>query len=154
MDITLKKPIADNPRNVLRRAGYAEDVDPRYHTVSYTIRLGSGRYPRFHCYIQETETTVRFSLHLDQKQASYEGADHAHSGEYDGRLVEEELGRIRRWAGAPSGSNSSAPQSAQKAPTATAHQETGPTLPTSPPKPTKRKGFFSKLFGASDLDEE
>ena len=36
-----------------------------------------------------------FNLHLDQKKPTYEGHV-AHSGEYDGELVEEEAERIRR----------------------------------------------------------
>ncbi len=106
MDIALKKPLPDNPRNILRKAGYAEIYDPVMKKTSYSLRLGSGRYPRFHCYVKESETAVGFSLHVDQKEASYEGADHMHSGEYDGKLVEEEMGRIRRWAGTrPTSSN-------------------------------------------------
>lgn len=101
MDVTFKKPLPDNPRNAIRRAGYSEHYDPVTQKTSYSIRLGGGRYPRFHCYIKETDTTVTFSLHIDQKEASYEGADHMHSGEYEGKLVEDELARIKRWAAAP-----------------------------------------------------
>lgn len=100
MDITLKGPLGDSAANILRRAGYAPHVDPRTRLTSYSLRLGGGRYPRFHCYVSEASESVRFSLHIDQKEASYEGADHMHSGEYDGKLVEEEMGRIRRWAAA------------------------------------------------------
>lgn len=98
MDILLKRPLPDSPRNILRRAGYSEHFDPKMQKTSYSLRLGGGRYPRFHCYIKETPEAIGFSLHIDQKEASYEGADHMHSGEYDGKLVEDEMGRIRRWA--------------------------------------------------------
>lgn len=97
MDLTLKKPLPDNPRNILKHAGYSEHFDPKTNQVSFSTRLGSGRFPRFHCYIKESDTNVIFSLHIDQKEPSYEGS-HAHSGEYDGRLIEEEIKRIERWA--------------------------------------------------------
>ncbi len=37
-----------------------------------------------------------FSLHLDQKKASY-GTNHMHSGEYEGPTIEKEMLRIDRW---------------------------------------------------------
>ncbi len=97
MDLNLNKPLHDHPRNILQRAGYGEHYDPNTNQKSYSLRLGSGRFPCFHCYLKENDTQVTFSLHIDQKQASYEGS-HMHSGEYDGKLVEEEIGRISRWA--------------------------------------------------------
>lgn len=100
MDLLFKRPLPDSPRNILIRAGYSEHFDPRMQKTSYSLRLGGGRYPRFHCYIKETPQAIGFSLHIDQKEASYEGAEHMHSGEYDGKLVENEMARIRRWASA------------------------------------------------------
>ncbi|MEK7665627.1 MAG: hypothetical protein AAB337_01975 [Patescibacteria group bacterium] len=97
MDITLNKPMPDHPRNILQRAGYSEHHDPNTQQSSFSLRLGSGRFPRFHCYVKEGPTSITFSLHIDQKEASYEGS-HMHSGEYDSKLVEEEIGRIGRWA--------------------------------------------------------
>ncbi len=153
MDITLKKPLPDNPRNVLRRAGYSEHYDPRAQKTSYAIRLGSGRYPRFHCYYKETDTTVSFSLHIDQKEASYEGADHMHSGEYDGKLVEDEMGRIRRWAAAPGEGGSSNDTPRRAVPIAQRmDEEARPTLPSS--RPPKKLGFFERVFGRKTEEEE
>lgn len=60
------------------------------------MRLGGRFYPRFHLYIKDKGDVIIFDLHLDQKKASYKG-QRAHSGEYDGPLVEEEIGRIERW---------------------------------------------------------
>lgn len=97
MDLTFQKPLVDHARNILQRAGYSEHFDPKTQQTSYSLRLGSGRYPRFHCYVKENETSLTFSLHIDQKEASYEGS-HMHSGEYEGKLVEEEIGRVGRWA--------------------------------------------------------
>ncbi len=153
MDITFKKPLPDNPRNILRRAGYSEHYDPRAQKTSYSIRLGSGRYPRFHCYYKETDTTVNFSLHIDQKEASYEGAGHMHSGEYDGKLVEDEMGRIRRWAGAPSEGGSSEEPRRRAVPIAQKLDEDAqPTLPSS--RPRKKLGFFERVFGRKNGEEE
>ena len=97
MDLKLNKPLPDHARNILQRAGYSEHHDPNTNQWSYSLRLGTGRYPRFHCYVKENDASVTFSLHVDQKEVSYEGS-HMHGGEYDGRLVEEEIGRIGRWA--------------------------------------------------------
>ncbi|MEK7076925.1 MAG: hypothetical protein AAB967_01700 [Patescibacteria group bacterium] len=52
-------------------------------------------YPRFHIYVRNAGGFLMFNLHLDQKKPTYEGHV-AHSGEYDGELVEEEAERIRR----------------------------------------------------------
>lgn len=52
-------------------------------------------YPRFHLYIKNHgENAFLFSLHLDQKKPSYAGST-AHSGEYQGELVEAEAERIK-----------------------------------------------------------
>ncbi len=83
------------PRNILRRAGYAETVN-REGEVSYTLRLGRNSFPRFHVYVEESKKRISVNVHLDQKAPSYTGS-HAHSGEYDGKLVEEETSRVKRW---------------------------------------------------------
>jgi hypothetical protein len=78
-----------NPVEVIRRAGYGQVMDRRATEISWSRRLGSGIYPRFHLYLNSGV----INLHLDQKQASYEGYG-AHSGEYDGDTVEREGERI------------------------------------------------------------
>lgn len=108
-----------NARDLIRRCGYGE-IRSRHHgsiasvgsaagrlpsvrdhlaahasEVSYVHRLGTGEYPRFHVYIDPLPDGFRVNLHLDQKQASYEGSS-AHSGEYNGALVEAEAERIRQ----------------------------------------------------------
>ena len=93
MDITLQKPASDTSRNILLKAGYKDHHDPNTGKTSFSLRLGNGRYPRFHCYVKEDDSRLTFSLHIDQKEASY-GGSHMHSGEYDGKLVEDEMGRI------------------------------------------------------------
>ncbi|PIT86230.1 MAG: hypothetical protein COU33_04325, partial [Candidatus Magasanikbacteria bacterium CG10_big_fil_rev_8_21_14_0_10_43_6] len=61
---------------------------------SYVRVLSRGGYPRFHCYVEVLETGFRINLHLDQKRPSY-GEHTAHSGEYDGAVVEREAERLQ-----------------------------------------------------------
>lgn len=62
--------------------------------ISFAKRIHRDFYPRFHVYIKEDRETVIFDLHLDQKRPIYEGVT-AHSGEYDGEVVEREAARIK-----------------------------------------------------------
>lgn len=94
MKISIQNP-KSHSRNLFRRAGYAL-YQGRDGEVSYTRRLsGGGDYPRFHVYVNNEELgeVIEFSLHLDEKQPSYEGFT-AHSGQYDGPLVEQERDRL------------------------------------------------------------
>lgn len=81
------------PEVVLRRAGYTPFTDPRSGEESFIRRLGTHFYPRFHIYLESDGKELRVNLHLDQKQASYEGF-RKHSGEYDGPVVEAECDRL------------------------------------------------------------
>ena len=85
-------PLSDNGRNILRRLSYGEQRT-RAGQISYTKRVTSERFPRYHVYIEEIPTGLQVNLHVDQKEASYEGTS-AHAGEYDGALVEQEMDRI------------------------------------------------------------
>ncbi|HLD28130.1 MAG TPA: hypothetical protein VJB67_00785 [Patescibacteria group bacterium] len=80
-----------NPLFVIRRASYGQVRDRRASQASFARRLGFGIYPRFHAYINGQV----INLHLDQKQASYQGSN-MHSGEYDGETVENEASRIQQ----------------------------------------------------------
>lgn len=84
----------DNPRNAVRRCGYAEIHDHFSNKTSYVRRLSSNFYPRFHAYIETDGERLVIDLHLDQKKPSYEGSS-AHSGEYSGEAVEREAERIK-----------------------------------------------------------
>lgn len=79
-----------NIGNSMRKCGYAPDK----LGDAFSKPLRSGRYPKFHIYYTRGKTTLALDLHLDQKQPSYQGS-HAHSGEYDGALVETEVERIK-----------------------------------------------------------
>lgn len=79
-----------NIGNSMRKYGYAPDRSKN----AFSRPLHTSRFPRFHIYYTISEETVTLDLHLDQKQPSYQGS-HAHSGEYNGALVEAEVARIK-----------------------------------------------------------
>jgi len=83
-----------NPEKAILRCGYGKIVDRRMGKTSFAKRIHRDFYPRFHVYIKEDGDSVIFDLHLDQKRPIYEGVT-AHSGEYDGEVVEREAERIR-----------------------------------------------------------
>ena len=90
------------PEQFLRRAGYGYIRDRRSGQESFVRRFGAGFYPRLHMYFEEKPSAgsgrdgqIIFNLHLDQKQASYEGADHMHNADHDGPVVEAEIERIK-----------------------------------------------------------
>lgn len=102
MRITVKFP--GNAYNLMRQAGYHPHETEREKDgeSSFARRLSSADYPRFHAYVSRgtSEQEVVINLHLDQKKPIYKGVS-AHSGEYDGELVEKEAERIKRIAELP-----------------------------------------------------
>ncbi|MFA5187912.1 MAG: hypothetical protein WC460_00945 [Patescibacteria group bacterium] len=92
MKINFSQKFNQNPDHLIRRCGYGLVRDPRAEEVSYSRRLGGGLYPRFHLYINSVDPLV-LNLHLDQKQASYEGYT-KHSGDYDSELVKQEADKL------------------------------------------------------------
>jgi hypothetical protein len=80
---------------IIRRAGYGFIHDHRSGKDSYMRRLTGDYYPRFHMYLKEDQQNIIFSLHLDQKRASYQG-NHMHNAEYDGPLVVGEVERLKQ----------------------------------------------------------
>ena len=90
--ITLTK---ENLQTALRTLGYApEGTDPKTQDLRFSKRITSAPYPKFHIYCTQDNDTALINLHLDQKRPSYRGAS-AHSGEYNGELVESEAKRIQ-----------------------------------------------------------
>ena len=79
---------------VLQRAGYKYIVDRHTGKESFVKILNSTGYPRWHLYVEENNDKIIFNLHLDQKKPLYQGQS-AHSGEYDGDVVEEEMERLK-----------------------------------------------------------
>lgn len=96
MKVTYDKAVMHSPLEVLRRAGYSAFTDPNTGIQSFELRPTSAAYPRFHLYVAEKNGEVSFNLHLDQKKPSY-GDSHMHSGEYEGKTVENEMRRIDGW---------------------------------------------------------
>ena len=93
MKFVCQKP-RDNITNIGRSIGYrffGTTADDEFNLVR---PLGRD-YPRFHLYLKDQGKTLEFSLHLDQKKPSY-GHETAHSGEYEGELVEAEKQRIEQ----------------------------------------------------------
>lgn len=103
MRFSLKKP-RENIFNLARIMGYqlvrttpegefslirplARDY-PRFHLYLTVVRLSSA-------YLKDQGDVLDLNLHLDQKRPSY-GRETAHSGEYDGSLVEAERQRIEQ----------------------------------------------------------
>lgn len=84
-----------NAEQFLRRNGYAFIVDRRRGKESFVRRMGAGHYPRFHVYLKRDDNRIIFDMHLDQKQASYEGS-HMHNAEYDGDTVQAEINRLKK----------------------------------------------------------
>lgn len=100
MQIKFTKNQVPDPERFIMRCGYAKIIDRRMGKTSYAKRIHRDFYPRFHVYIQTEEEAIVFNLHLDQKRPIYEGVT-AHSGEYDGEVVEREGARIKSFAVKP-----------------------------------------------------
>lgn len=97
MKIIIKKEnLPLNYSQILKNAGYHFLVDPMDNKESFSRRLGSSHYPRFHVYVKEENGRVIFDLHLDQKQGSHAGS-HRHNAEYYGDLVEQEILRLKQY---------------------------------------------------------
>lgn len=95
LEIPLPK---ENILTLMRSCGYApEGADESTGELKWTKSLVGRRYPRFHVYsrVSPDNTKATLELHLDQKQPSYQGS-HAHSGEYDGPVVNTEAQRIQQ----------------------------------------------------------
>ncbi len=94
MQIRFKKEQIVDPEKSILRCGYAKIIDRRMNKISFAKRIHRDFYPRFHVYIKIEGDSVVFDLHLDQKRPIYEGVT-AHSGEYEGGVVEREGERVR-----------------------------------------------------------
>lgn len=93
MEIKISKDKIGEPEKFIQRCGYGRIFDRHSGETSYARRLRGDFYPRFHVYIKDGGSSWIFNLHLDQKRPIYEGVT-AHSGEYDGLVVEKETERI------------------------------------------------------------
>lgn len=103
------KNINKSVSDITRTIGYKPTHLQKEGEISIVRQLGRNPYPRFHVHIrqsgqdfhvkqsfdstQDKLNSYEFNLHLDQKKPSYRGAV-AHSGEYEGEIVQEEANRI------------------------------------------------------------
>lgn len=90
----IEGPLPFRARDLMRQVGYGVKQGRRGQT-SFTRRLQSGRFPRYHAYVEEMNGGLQINLHLDQQAGSHEGQT-AHKGEYTGPLIAQELDRIGR----------------------------------------------------------
>lgn len=78
----------------MRRVGYNFERKIETGEEAFSRRLDANEYPKFHAYAKKEGNDLIVSLHLDQKKPIYSGIT-AHSGEYDGAVVEQEAERIK-----------------------------------------------------------
>jgi len=90
-----KKQLSTAPEIFLTRiAGYIIIHNRHTGEDSFARPLTRNHYPRLHMYVMnEGDDKLIFHLHLDQKEPSYQGSS-AHSAEYDGEVVENEMRRL------------------------------------------------------------
>ena len=93
MDIKFTEKFNENSETLLRRSGYAKQIDKRMGKISYFRSMTTQHFPKFHIYV-ENERPLYLTIHLDQKPHTYEG-QRAHGGEYDGDLINREVARVR-----------------------------------------------------------
>ena len=94
MIFTLQGPFKENVYNLMRKAGYCLQREDKGKGELSFVRPPRN-YPRFHVYLKTDDNNLIFNLHLDQKRPIYEGVP-AHSGEYEGKVVEQEAERIKQ----------------------------------------------------------
>lgn len=94
MKFTIQKPIKENIYSMMRKNGYYFQGRNEEKGELIFVRPPKG-YPRFHLYLRETNDNLIFNLHLDQKRPIYKGVP-AHAGEYEGKIIEEEIERIKQ----------------------------------------------------------
>ena len=88
----------DNLGVLMRNLGYFfVEKNPQTNEMNFIRSLSQSPYPRFHLYAVENKEKreIIFNLHLDQKRPIYKGQT-AHSGEYEGELIEKEAERIKQ----------------------------------------------------------
>ena len=93
MKFIVKGSFQENIHNLLRKAGYGFQGEDKDRSQLSFVRPKRS-YPRFHIYLKQEKDSLVFTLHLDQKKPIYKGTT-AHSGEYEGKIVEEEATRIK-----------------------------------------------------------
>ena len=97
MKFIVKNSSGGNIINLMRGIGYHfQGTSKEKDELAFAHSISSNPYPRFHIYLKENKETreIFINLHLDQKKPIYKGTP-AHSGEYEGEVVEKEAERIK-----------------------------------------------------------
>ena len=94
MKFILKNSSGENLIILMRKIGYYfQGENEEKSELSFTCP--SRGYPRFHLFLRKENNNLAFNIHLDQKKPSY-GKFTAHSGEYNGEIIENEVQRIKQ----------------------------------------------------------
>ena len=93
MKFILEKELKENIYNLMRKLGY--HFQRQDNELVFYRPLSASNFPRFHLYIKKEGKKLIFSIHLDQKKPVYKGVTF-HSGEYNSKIVKEELERIEQ----------------------------------------------------------
>lgn len=79
----------NNINRVMRELGYHPDNNS---SNSFSRRLRSNKYPRFHIYIEDNI----LNLHLDQTAVQYD-EETDHQAEYNNQIIKQEAKRIKKY---------------------------------------------------------
>lgn len=82
---------------LLRSWGYSPNTQPG-KDPNFVRRVRPGQpWPRYHLYLSQQNEAWVAELHVDQKpETRHYNPTHAHNGEYDGPLVENEVKRLQQ----------------------------------------------------------
>ncbi len=96
---TLK--IKENCYRFMRKLGYIpQEENDKTKEISFIRKIKGSDYPRFHIYLKKEDCKekgkqkIKINLHLDQKRPIFDKSS-SHAAEYKGKVVEEEIGRIK-----------------------------------------------------------
>ncbi len=114
MKFTINGPFKENIYGLMRKTGYHFQRKDNITSEIVFSRPAQG-YPRFHIYLKEKNDWLIINLHLDQKKPTYSNKIKpkskdwqkiapdesykrltAHSGEYQGEIIEKEAQRIKQ----------------------------------------------------------
>ena len=93
MKFNAKNTKKENIYNLMRGLGY-HFVSEQNGEYNFIKPLAGRAFPRFDIYFKTKDDDLIINLHLDQKAPIYKGTT-AHSGEYEGPLIEKEAERIK-----------------------------------------------------------
>jgi hypothetical protein len=83
-----------SPLNLAREIGYTSNIYSQTTELNFVRIITKNNYPRFHIYIKKNEQDYLINLHIDQKKQSYK-KNSIHTSEYNGKVIENEMQRIK-----------------------------------------------------------